>query len=159
MWLPTIKTNVCIRKKCTKCWRESYFVEKENDYFRKKQFRDAKHGNDAFVTILIKSLFGVSRWGHIFYVCAYNIFLIFTNIILLLFDFISYYILSRGANVSRGQAYLYPSEGCFGDVTGPFRTHYPTNIPQNVSCENYSHSWGIFSKNHISSTSCIQKKT
>ena len=43
--------------------------------------------------------------------------------------------------------YLYPSEGCFSDVRGPFGTKNPKNILQNTSYENCSHFWNIFSKN------------
>ena len=42
----------------------------------------------------------------------------------------------------------YPSEGCFSDVRGPFRTKNPKNIHKNISCEDCSHFWDIFSKKH-----------
>ena len=45
------------------------------------------------------------------------------------------------------------------DVRGPFRTNNPKNIFRNISYDNSSHFWDTFSKNHIRSTSYIQKKT
>ena len=44
---------------------------------------------------------------------------------------------------------IYPSEWCFSDVRGPFRTKSRKNIPQNISYENCSHFYGILLNNHI----------
>ena len=40
--------------------------------------------------------------------------------------------------------YMYPSEGCFSDVRGPFRTQNPKNIQQNGQYEDCSHFLNIF---------------
>ena len=37
----------------------------------------------------------------------------------------------------------YPSEGCFSDVRGPFRTNSPKTSQTNSSYENGSHFWDI----------------
>ena len=56
---------------------------------------------------------------------------------------------------------IYPSEGCFSDASGPFRTNNPPKYPQTYFVRELFTLLGHFSKNHILPTSYIlvQKKT